>query len=100
MHVKRQLQQRKRDADDRTATATYQLDGDRNIESNGESTPDIALVVETPIPLLPSGDSDDDGSSPAVERDGLNVLRNLKKRGISSLASSAPAQLSFLSRAQ
>ena len=40
-HAKRQ-QQRKRDADDWEATATYQLHGDEDIESNDESTPGIA----------------------------------------------------------
>ena len=40
-HAKRQ-QQRKRDADDWEATATYQLHGDEDLESNGESTPGIA----------------------------------------------------------
>lgn len=111
-----QHQRRKHDGQATTTSATYQFHGDDgDIESNSESTPDItlvletpvplqpsdtpgiALVVETPVPLQPSGGPDDDKSPPADERvvqdatsihsssDGWSVLRKLLKYSSSSI---------------
>jgi len=61
-HVQRQRQQLRKHDVEATAQSAHQRNG-----SSGESTPGNVLVAETPIPLLPSGGSDD-GGEPAAEQ--------------------------------
>jgi len=61
-HVQRQRQQLRKHDVEATAQSAHQRNG-----SSGESTPGNVLVAEIPIPLLPSGGSDD-GGEPAAEQ--------------------------------